>query len=231
MERLHAQKEMDEALSSIALGMPGRNEAVKDRPFSAEAVTETSTVSELGQRTNHKNVTKIDRDREGRTRREQTVEAIASSLPITPHKIIFIFDPVKARSFVVDPKEQVTREFLVSSHGTHSGDNEAQDGGSRKRASVTVESLGRKRIGNLLCTGTRKTSLPWAQRKASKAVGQTTTETWSSVDLGVIVDSWTRDPQFGSVHYFLRGVSRKDPSPELFVPPLNYKFEEIRNAN
>jgi hypothetical protein len=231
MERLHAQKELDEALSSIALGMPGRNEAVKDRPFSAEAVTETSTVSGVGQRTNHKNVTKIDRDREGRTRREQTVEAIASSLPITPHKIIFIFDPVKARSFVVDPKEQVAREFLVSSHGTHFGDNEAQDGGSQKRASVTIESLGQKRIGNLLCTGTRKSSLSSAQGKASKAVGQITTETWSSVDLGVIVDSWTRDPQFGSVHYFLLGVSRKDPSPELFVPPMNYKFEQIRNAN
>jgi hypothetical protein len=230
MERLRAQKELDETLSSIALGMPGQNEALKGRPFSAEAITETSTISAGGQRANHRNVTRIDRDREGRTRREQTIEAIAPSVSIAPHKIIFIFDPVKAKNFVIDPKERITREFLVTSHGSHLADDGIQEIGSQAPASVTVKPLGRRRIGDLLCNGTRRTSLTSLGGKASQGARQTTTETWSSVDLEVVVDSWTRDPQFGSVHYFLRGVSRNDPSPELFAPPLNYKVEKIISA-
>jgi hypothetical protein len=229
MERLQAQKQIDEALSSIALGMPGRNEVVKNRPFSAEAVTETVDISQDGQRTKRRNVTKIDRDREGRTRREQTIEAIAPSLPISPRKIIFIFDPVGGSSYVIDPKEQVTREFMAYSNGSQ--DHGSHDAGSKASTSVAVEPLGQRQFGGLLCSGIRKTSMPSRQEKDTKMIGGATTETWSSVDLGVIVDSLTQDPRFGTVHYFLRGVSLRDPSPQLFVPPLHYKMEHPRNAN
>lgn len=182
---------MDEALSLIALGMPGRIEVVKGRPFSGEAVTETSTLSEGSNRTNHRNVTNIYRDGEGRTRREQTIEAIAPSVPIAPRKIIFIFDPVKGKSFVVDPKEQVTREFLASSHNSQFRDDraEAEDGDSNPSPPVTVEPLGQKTIGGLLCTGIRRTSTPSRQGKDPKTIDQAITEAWSSVDLRVVVDS------------------------------------------
>jgi hypothetical protein len=151
-------------------------------------------------------------------------------MPIAPRKIIFIVDPITARIFVIDPKEQVTREFLLSSHGSHLAEDGAQELDSQTGTSVRVEHLGQRGIGDLLCTGIRRTPLPPPHDKASKRTGHVTTETWSSVDLGVVVDSLTRDPERGSVHYFLRGVGRNEPSPERFVPPLNYKVEQIRSA-
>ena len=64
------------------------------RPYSAEAVTESLQVLGDGNRISRRNITRVFRDSEGRTRREQTGPGGES---------ITISDPVAAASFTLDP--------------------------------------------------------------------------------------------------------------------------------
>ena len=68
-------------------------------PYAAEAITEFTQVLGDGNRITRKSVTRIFRDGEGRTRREQvTTTAEGESVSIS------IVDPVAGKSFVLDPK-------------------------------------------------------------------------------------------------------------------------------
>ncbi len=81
---------------------------VKDAPYSAEAVTETTQTLADGNRIVQKNVATIYRDSQGRTRREQTLGAIGplSVQLAEPVKIITVSDPVAGVSFTLDPQTQ-----------------------------------------------------------------------------------------------------------------------------
>jgi hypothetical protein len=71
----------------------------KDAPYSAEAVTEFQQVLGDGNRITKRSVTKVFRDREGRTRRENTVIDSAGHDGIS----ITLADPVAGTSWVLDP--------------------------------------------------------------------------------------------------------------------------------
>lgn len=83
---------------------------VKDAPYSAEAVTETTQTLGDGNRIVNKSTAMLYRDSEGRTRREQTLRAIG---PFAnggdPPQTIFISDPVAAVSYMLDPRTRVAR--------------------------------------------------------------------------------------------------------------------------
>ena len=68
-------------------------------PYTAEAITEFTQVLGDGNRISRKSVTRVFRDGEGRTRREQiTTTAQGESVSIS------IVDPIAGKSFVLDPK-------------------------------------------------------------------------------------------------------------------------------
>ncbi len=81
------------------------SKVVKGVPFSADTVTEFTQVLGNGQRIYRSSTASLYRDSEGRTRREQTIDAIghyAASAPV--HKTIMINDPVAGCSYVLDPE-------------------------------------------------------------------------------------------------------------------------------
>ena len=65
------------------------------RPYSAEAVTESLQVLGDGNRISKRSITRVFRDNDGRTRREQTGPA--------GNETITIWDPVASTSFTLDP--------------------------------------------------------------------------------------------------------------------------------
>src|ERR1700737_4388682 len=77
-----AKKRSAEAMQIIASGLGGGGKVVKDRPYAAEAVTETVQELKDGNWIVRRNVAKLYRDRFGRTRREQSLETLGPSAPV-----------------------------------------------------------------------------------------------------------------------------------------------------
>jgi hypothetical protein len=81
---------------------------VKNAPYSLEATIETAQTLYDGNRIVHRQVVRVFRDAEGRTRREETLSAIgpwAASGP--PPTIVTIQDPVSGRTYSLDPQIKV----------------------------------------------------------------------------------------------------------------------------
>jgi hypothetical protein len=77
------------------------------RPYSADATTEFLQVLADGNRISHKTTTRIFRDSEGRTRREEL------SGNDTPQSVS-IYDPVAQASYILDPRTRTAFKMAVS---------------------------------------------------------------------------------------------------------------------
>ena len=78
-------------------------QVVKGKPYSADTTTETVQTLADGNHIVHRTVSKIYRDSDGRTRREQTFGNVDPEHP-SPHEVkVFIDDPVNGTAFVLDP--------------------------------------------------------------------------------------------------------------------------------
>lgn len=120
------------------------SQIVKGKPYSADTTTETVQTLADGNHIVHRTVSKIYRDSDGRTRREQTFGNVDPEHP-SPHEVkVFIDDPVNGTAFVLDPGSKTVddlqrkRTFLFDrkiedeSKGTIMKDNlDAQESGMR----------------------------------------------------------------------------------------------------
>lgn len=85
---------------------------VKGSPYSAQAVTEMTQVLSDGNRIVNTSSAAVYRDREGRTRREQTLKAIGTfSLSGEAFQSISINDPVAGVAFVLEPHSRIARKI------------------------------------------------------------------------------------------------------------------------
>jgi hypothetical protein len=83
---------------------------VKGAPYSAESVTESIQTLSDGNRIVNKMSSKLFRDSEGRTRREQTIKLLGTiGDNVDPLQTIFINDPVTGTSYVLDSKSHTAR--------------------------------------------------------------------------------------------------------------------------
>jgi len=85
---------------------------VKNAPYSAEAVTETTQQLADGNRISHKNTALLYRDSEGRTRREETMKALGPwASNAEPLRSVFINDPVSKTHMVLDVNSRTVRKM------------------------------------------------------------------------------------------------------------------------
>jgi hypothetical protein len=92
---------------------------VKGAPYSAEAVTETVQTLADGNRIVRKSSAKIYRDGEGRTRRDQTLNAIGpfATSGDSP-QMTSINDPVSGISYTLDQRSRTARKLIFKKPGT-----------------------------------------------------------------------------------------------------------------
>lgn len=89
---------------------------VKGAPYSAQAVTEMVQTLADGNRIVRRTNASVYRDGEGRTRREQTLNAVgAYSASGDAQQTIFINDPVGQVNYILDAKNHTARKVDVSS--------------------------------------------------------------------------------------------------------------------
>jgi hypothetical protein len=86
-------------------------EAVRDKPYSAESITESAQMLADGNRITTTNRARVYRDSAGRTRREQELDAVGVWRPNEPLSMITINDPVTNLSYFLDPHTETVREL------------------------------------------------------------------------------------------------------------------------
>jgi len=160
------------------VGFPGR--VVKNAPYSAEVVTETTQTLPDGNRIRQTNSSRFYRDGEGRTRREQSLKSLNGLAPNSDlQQAVFINDPVAHTNYALNPADKTARKSTWDSpvwrgpRGNTSGDSGSpsrlgrgaigQDGTSlrpgmrRNSQNVKTESLGKQTIEGVIADGTRTT--------------------------------------------------------------------------
>jgi hypothetical protein len=83
---------------------------VKDKPYSARSLTESTQTLADGNRIVQRNEALIFRDSAGRTRREQTLNGVGPWQAGAPVTMINIHDPVAGKTYVLDPATRTARE-------------------------------------------------------------------------------------------------------------------------
>jgi hypothetical protein len=95
---------------------------VKGAPYSAEGVTEMVQKLADGNAIRRENSTKLYRDNEGRTRREDQIGGIGPWATGGAKSVIFIHDPVEGVQYILHPDsktaEKISMPHLKGEHGT-----------------------------------------------------------------------------------------------------------------
>ena len=222
-------------------GMPGR--VVKNAPYSAEMVTETMQALADGNRIRQTSTSRIYRDSEGRTRREQSLAlnglAAGSNLP----QVVFISDPVAGADYALSPSHKTATKSMRPSSGGGRGrgpegarrgpepDRAGAERGGMMRSrgnnpNVKTESLGRQLIEGVPADGNRTTmTLPPGEIGNEQTI-QIVSETWYSPELQTTVLSKRSDPRNGETVFKLTNISRAEPPRTMFDVPVDYKVSE-----
>lgn len=104
--------ERNDTFNFISSEMSFDGKLVKGAPYSADAVTESTQTLADGNSIVNKSTTRLYRDSEGRTRREQTLRSIGPfAYAGEPPQTIFINDAVAQMSYVLDVRNHSARKM------------------------------------------------------------------------------------------------------------------------
>jgi hypothetical protein len=253
------QKQMEELNTTInnmrmtVIGVAGGvTSNVKNAPFQADQITETTQTLGDGTRIHNEHKVTIYRDSQGRVRREQPQQ-------------ISITDPVSGVGYTLNPKTMTARKTQVSvsvNSGNPGGVVTVQTGGGvftgggrggenvpmvftatntvtdrTETSSVTLngqtvtvspnkEALGTQMMEGVSAQGERKTSTIETGAIGNDRPIQEVSERWWSSDLQENVMTRRSDPRTGEEITRLVNIVRAEPDPSLFQVPEGYQIVE-----
>jgi hypothetical protein len=208
--------------SFISYEMRFGDKVVKGAPYSAQAIIESVQTLSDGTHIARKSTIAIYRDSEGRTRREQTFDAIGPFAVEgdAPRQLIFIDDPVAGVHYVLDPRSRTARKLRRAPESpsaprvwSHSWEGK-------------TESLGKQVIEGVEAEGTRSTITIPAGKIGNDRPIVIVAERWYSPALQTVVLSKHSDPRIGETVYRLTNINRSEPPRSLFELPADYRIEE-----
>jgi hypothetical protein len=210
---------------------------VKNAPFSADVITETSRTLADGNHIRQTVNSKVYRDSEGRSRREQAVNLNGLAPDAGMQQMVFINDPVAGVNYSLNAKEHTGTKFVRNGDGRGLGprprDASAAGPGTRGMGrrdaadpNLKTESLGRQTIEGVQAEGRRTTMTIPAGQAGNELPILIVTESWYSTELQTAVLSKHSDPRSGETVTRLMNISRSEPSHTLFEAPADYKLSE-----
>ncbi len=225
-------------------GMPGR--VVKNAPFSADIVTESTQTLPDGNHIRQTSTVKVYRDSEGRTRREQSPNLGGLSGGSTMPSLVFIHDPVAGVSMALNTNDKTgTRSTFTPGRGAGRGGPMGMGRGPQARTTpqgeqaavrprrnaanapnITTESLGTRSFDGVMAEGRRTTMTIPAGRMGNDLPIQIVTETWYSSELQAVLYQKRTDPRNGETVTQYSNISRAEPSRTLFDAPSDFKVTE-----
>jgi hypothetical protein len=223
-------------------GMPGH--LVKNAPYSADIVTETSQALADGNHIRQTTTVHFYRDSEGRTRREQPLRTLNGLAPnANLPSVVFINDPVAGVNYALNPTEKTASETQWTPRGGPGpgpggrmqgrGGPPPQGGamqgfrrGGGANENVKTDSLGRQTIEGVPADGTRVTMTIPAGQIGNEQPLQVVTESWYSPDLQTVVLLKRTDPRMGETVTRVTNISRAEPSRTLFEVPSDFQVTD-----
>lgn len=198
---------------------------VKGKPYSAQFSTESTQVLADGTRITRKSNGSVYRSVEGRTRREQTLNALGP-IPVEggPRQLIFINDPVTGAHYVLDVQDHSARKLplMEGPPGDAKLPREFEDSPDP----VATVSLGQREIEGVMAEGSRSTITIPVGRIGNDRPLEVVSERWYSPELQIVVLSKHNDPFSGENVYRLTGISRTEPAASVFEIPADYRITE-----
>lgn len=232
---------------------PGK--VVKGAPYSAVADTEMTQLLSDGNQISHKMTSKIYRDGQGRTRREESFPAMGA-LVINgshPQSVVFISDPVSGSDYVLEPENKIARRMPslppngittnkmfvmgatvsgpggLGAKGVHVSGGEGVPMPEESRFQTSAESLGQQTIEGVVAEGKRTTTTIPAGAMGNQRPIITVIEEWFSPELQVTILSTTKDPRIGETTYRLTNIQRAEPPATFFALPADYTVKDLDN--
>ena len=223
---------------------------VKNAPFSAEVVTESSQTLADGNHIRRTVNSKVYRDSEGRTRREQAVDLNGLAPDANMQQMVFINDPVAGVSYSLNAKERTGTKFVRLGTGLRSqrqsqtaagrgpgprqrensaGGREGHGMGRNPYATnrnLKTESLGRQTIEGVPADGVRTTMTIASGTAGNDQPILIVVENWYSPELQTAILSKHSDPRIGETVTKLTNIGRGEPAHTLFEAPADYKIAE-----
>ena len=99
---------------AVVAGAPFGGGGVVGAPYSADAVTESIQMLADGNRIRQRNETKLYRDSEGRTRREQSLNAMGPWQVLgNGGRMVFVNDPIAQQSFILNLDQRTAQQFAA----------------------------------------------------------------------------------------------------------------------
>lgn len=213
---------------------------IKNAPFSADVTTESSLTLADGNHIRQTVNSKVYRDTDGRTRREQAVNLDGLAPNSNIQQMVFINDPVAGVNYSLNAKEHTGTKYVRSSDGTgfQRQSQYAAGRGPGPRASgpdgrsarmgiaAKTESLGRQTIEGVPAEGRRTTMTIPAGQAGNELPIHIVSESWYSPELQTTILSKHSDPRNGETVTRLTNISRSEPAHILFEAPTDYKLNE-----
>jgi hypothetical protein len=221
--------------------------AIPGAPYSAVAVTQSTTTFSDGNRIVRTNTVRYFRDGQGRTRVERTMGGDGVGTASQSNLMIIITDPVGGELYLVRPQSKsvdamkMTPQVAAAQAATHPpADGQVPFGlmgiGMGIGASLSTEaatnetSLGQKVVNGVTATGTRVVrTFPAGVLGNEKPITSTVDE-WFSSDLGVPVQITQKSSIGGEISLNLAQLVRGEPDSTLFAAPAGYTVRQAPAA-
>jgi len=209
-------------------GFSGRfGKLVTGAPYSADVSNQSVQTLSDGNTVQHSTTGHIARDSQSRTYSQETITGgpFGQQGPVV---VTFINDPVAGYAYVLNANTKVaTRRSSPKppsgtppSGGAHNGNRGPKDSANR-----TTTDLGTQTIAGVTAQGKSVTHTIPAGAMGNAQPIVSTSETWYSPDLQVIVLAKRNDPRMGQSTYTLTNIQRAEPAASLFQVPSDYTIQ------
>jgi hypothetical protein len=207
-------------------GPPGK--LVTGAPYTADVSNQSVQTLSDGNTVQRSTTGHISRDSLGRTYSQETITGgpLGQQGPVV---VTFINDPVAGYAYVLKANTKVATRRAIPKppSGTSPTDPRARGNhGPRDSANVTTSDLGNQTISGVTAQGKSVTHTIPAGAMGNAQPIVSTSETWYSPDLQVIVLAKRSDPRMGQSTYSLTNVQRGEPAASLFQVPSDYTVQD-----
>jgi len=237
---------------TMAPGMFRMLSPVTGQPYSGEMETEHTQTLSNGTHINQKrDVSRMYRDSQGRTRTERFLsppllqpEAAKEQGP----RLVQIYDPVEGYSYTLETRTHIAHRVALQTlpeaparKAQPSADPAngqpalpplgrlGAGANNPRRPNMKREPLGKEMIDEIEAEGWRTTITTAAGAIGNDKPITHVCETWHATELQILVLSKCTDPRSGHSTMRLKNLDRSEPDPSLFMVPSDYTIVDDRD--
>lgn len=203
---------------------PHQGKVVTGAPYSADVTNSLVRSLPDGNSIQRTTTGHVARDNDGRTYSQETITGgfLGQNGPTT---LVFIADPVAGYSYVLNASTKVARRRVLKplQGGEPRGPRERD---RPANPNVVTTDLGTQAVNGVNAQGKSTTHTIPAGAMGNVQPIVSTSETWYSPDLQVVVSSKHNDPMNGQSNYALTNIQRAAPNAALFQVPADYTVQD-----